>query len=181
MCGVAPVQYATRATRVTQSRMACWMHPQMQTVSCDAGGAFSASHTCHPVTCALPALAHTEHPHGEVLYGETLECVDGQRQISPFCLLDGRPKRIPLESASLPPAGGPFFTTDAFVDTTEDFHGVSAWLHRHRLRFGHHLHKHVHSGCCRCHPSFLPSGVLGILHGRARCRRATRSDAFPVR
>ena len=107
------VRYACDASHTVQDGVLDT--PTVFTMSCDAGGAFSTSHTCHPVTCALPALAHTEHPHGEVLYGETVECVDGKRQITPCCLWDGRPKRIPLESASLPPAGGPFFTTDAFV------------------------------------------------------------------
>ena len=45
-------------------------------------------------------MCATEHPHGEVLYGETVTCADGKHQITPCCLRDGRPKRIPLRSAS---------------------------------------------------------------------------------
>ena len=34
--------------------------PTEWTVSCDAGGAFSAGHTCHPVKCAVPTLANAD-------------------------------------------------------------------------------------------------------------------------
>ena len=49
-------------TRVTQSRMACWVHTWCGPVSCDAVGAFTTGHTCHPVKCVLSALASTDHP-----------------------------------------------------------------------------------------------------------------------
>ena len=45
------------------------------TVRCEAGGAFSVGPMCHSVKWRLPTVAITEHPHGEVLFGETVtEC-----------------------------------------------------------------------------------------------------------
>ena len=39
--------------------------PTEWTVNCDAGGACSAGHTCHPVKCTLPTVVITGHPRGE--------------------------------------------------------------------------------------------------------------------
>ena len=131
------VRYTYEAGHPVQDRVLG--APMVFSASCDAVAASSAVHTCHPVKCAFPALVNTEHPHGEVLHGETATCVDGKRQITPPA---GRTaKAHPWESASLSLAGNRFFITRVLKSSGRM--GMPRWF-----RFGRHLRKHVFRGCC---------------------------------
>ena len=60
---------------------------------------------------------------------------------------------------------------------------MSARLRLQRFRFGRHhiLHMHVRSGWCLCHPSFLPSGVLGMhMDSTVSPRHPVRCVCLPI-
>ena len=103
--------------------------PTVWTMSCDAGVAFSADHTCRPVKSTLPTIANTEHPHHNFWDGETVNygCQSMFRtngsaasagSLCAACEADGQGH----------PIGGckPIFVTIALVDNRVQFQGERA-------------------------------------------------------
>eukprot|EP00450_Noctiluca_scintillans_P001620 CAMPEP_0194485878 /NCGR_PEP_ID=MMETSP0253-20130528/6727_1 /TAXON_ID=2966 /ORGANISM="Noctiluca scintillans" /LENGTH=1972 /DNA_ID=CAMNT_0039325899 /DNA_START=10 /DNA_END=5925 /DNA_ORIENTATION=+ len=144
VCGVAPeVKYAFRndTGKIPYGHMVHYScdvgytieegvsdAPTQWTVSCDAGGAFGAVSSCHPLKCTVPSVANSELPKGDFFYGETVTfacnegySVDGRASgstsLSAVCGADGEVNAVgeckPIS------CGEPTFVQNSVVDNKE--------------------------------------------------------------